>query len=131
MAIAPIAVFAMLVASPVASAVPQQRPNMTASVVLQVPGGVLAFPRPGGAAAYQPRVFFGHGHINPTPSGYGYIYQWHNLSTGASGTITDRTPHRDAVRTGLGQIVMSGLYARNDIPLIAKSPSIGTFYVGH
>ncbi|AZG48069.1 hypothetical protein [Gordonia insulae] len=118
---------AMVWTAPTASAAPKTAPTMKASFLLQVPGGVLG---KGGAAAYQPRVFYGHGHINPTPVGYGYIYRWFNASTGASGLITDRTPHRQAVRTGPGQLVVSGLWGDRRPGYIAAAPSVGTFYVG-
>ncbi|MFC9789572.1 hypothetical protein [Rhodococcus sp. NPDC127528] len=90
--------------------------------VLQIPGLAIG-PPGGGAALYNPTVHHGHGAIFPAPVGYGYTYTWTNLSTGASGTITDQDPDRSAIRTGAGQLVVTGSY---NYPGTA---SIGTFYV--
>ncbi|MFD4180649.1 hypothetical protein [Rhodococcus sp. NPDC058514] len=103
---------------PSASAEPA--PRFDAATVLQIPG-VLAGPY--GAAMYNPTVHHGHGSIFPTPVGYGYVYTWTNLFTGASGTITDRDPGRHEIHTGSGQVVVTGHYPG------AQVASIGTFYV--
>lgn len=103
-------------------AVAEPGPWFESATVLQIPG-VIVGPLGGGAAVYNPTVQHGHGTIFPTPVGYGYVYTWTNLFTGASGTITDRDPDRGGVHTGAGQVVVTGHYPGSQIA------SIGTFYV--
>lgn len=104
-------------------------PMFTSATTLQLPGLIVAANPANGAALHQPTIrYSSHGTIYPTPDGYGYIYQWTNLSTGASGTIIDTSPDRAEIQTGPGQILIT---ATN--PTIAgggfQTPSIGTFYV--
>ena len=73
---------------------------------------------------YQPRVFYGDSHINPTPVGYGYVFHWRNLSTGAAGTILDFPTA--TTRTAPGHVVVTGEYPRQ--PGI-YTPSADSFYV--
>ncbi|WP_415973070.1 hypothetical protein [Rhodococcus sp. 077-4] len=99
------------------------------TTTLQIPGVVVAWPLTRGAAVYNPIVEHGSGHIHPAPDGYGYIFTWTNLSTGASGTITDASPDRAAVATGAGQVVVRGEYRLGDLGQVFTIPSIGSFYV--
>ncbi len=93
---------------------------------LQVPGLIVAANPANGAALAQPTVSHGHGAIFPVPAGNGYVYTWQNLSTGASGTITDWSGDRAEIITGAGQIVVTAT-----LPGVGgfQTPSIGTFYV--
>ena len=104
---------------------PPPHPTLQASITLQVPGLVWGI---GGAAIAQPRVFYGHGQIYPYPVGYGYRYHWHNLTTGAAGTIYDYPHRRSTIRTGAGQIVVSGeFYPQPNV--YVSTPAAGAFYV--
>lgn len=97
--------------------------------MLQVPGVLVGWPLTRGAAVYNPTVFHGDGRINPTPAGFGYVYQWNNLSTGASGTITDHHPDRSAVPTGPGRVVVTATYYLPGTTDVYGTPSVGTFFV--
>lgn len=103
--------------------------SLDRSTVLQVPGVLIGWPLTRGAAVYNPTVFHGDGRINPTPAGFGYVYQWNNLSTGASGTITDHHPERSAVPTGPGQVVVTTMYSLPGMADVYGTPSLGTFFV--
>ena len=120
-----VATAASLWAAPTAAAAPPPQPSLKSSITLQVPGAVWGY---GGAGIYQPRVFYGDSHINPTPVGYGYVFHWRNLSTGAAGTILDFPHRRAATRTGPGQVVVTGEYPRQP-GIYAVTPSAGSFYV--
>ncbi|MFE3545389.1 hypothetical protein ACFXK0_20705 [Nocardia sp. NPDC059177] len=93
---------------------------------LQVPGLIIAANPANGAALVQTTVSHGHGAIYPVPMGNRYVYTWQNLSTGASGTITDWSGERTEIVTGAGQIVVTA-----SLPGVGgfQTPSIGTFYV--
>jgi len=121
-----LAVSAWIGCSVPASAEPPQFDGMT---TLQVPGTIVGWPLTRGGAFYNPVVHHGHGQIYPTPDGYGYEFQWINLSTGASGNITDRHPDRDAVTTGPGQVVVTVTAHLPDLHDVFGTPSVGTFYV--
>ncbi len=96
---------------------------------LQIPGVVVAWPVTRGAAVYNTAVQHGHGRIYPTPIGSGYVFQWTNLSTGASGIITDGLPDRAAVATGPGQVVVTATAHLRGLEDVFVTPSVGTFYV--
>ena len=96
---------------------------------LQVPGTMVAWPLTRGAAVYSPAVQHGHGQIFPTPVGSGYVFEWTNLSSGASGIVTDDHPTRDAITTGPGQIVVRATADPRFAPDVFVTPSFGTFYV--
>nr|WP_296769525.1 hypothetical protein [Rhodococcus sp. (in: high G+C Gram-positive bacteria)] len=103
--------------------------NFDGVTTLQIPGVVIGWPLTRGAAVYNPTVEHGNGRIHPTPDGYGYVFRWNNLSTGASGVITDSDPDRAAVATGAGQVVVQGTYQLDDLGQVFAIPSTGTFYV--
>ncbi|WP_143542961.1 hypothetical protein [Rhodococcus sp. NCIMB 12038] len=104
-------------------------PQFDGVTTLQVPGTVVGWPLTRGGAFYNIVVHHGHGQIYPTPDGYGYEFQWINLSTGASGVITDLTPGRDAVTTGPGQILVTVTARLPGLYDVYGTPSVGTFYV--
>lgn len=99
------------------------------ATTLQIPGVVVGWPLTRGAAVYNPTVQHGHGQIYPTPDGSGYVFQWTNLSTGASGTITDANPDRGAVITGPGQVIVTATAHLPFTSDVYGTPSVGTFYV--
>ncbi|MGV9749568.1 hypothetical protein [Nocardia farcinica] len=103
------------------------------ATVLQVPGLIVAPEPRNGAALVHPTVFHGpRGTINPTPAGFGYTFTWVNLSTGASGTVTDATPNRGEIHTGAGQLVVTSYLAGPIVNGRAPSfqtPAVGTFHV--
>ncbi|TQC44185.1 hypothetical protein EEB14_38730 [Rhodococcus sp. WS4] len=104
-------------------------PQFDGTTTLQVPGTVVGWPLTRGGAFYYPSVHHGHGQIYPTPDGYGYEFQWINLSTGASGIITDQHADRDAVTTGPGQILVTVTAHLPGLYDVFGTPSAGTFYV--
>lgn len=99
------------------------------ATTLQIPGVLVGWPLTRGAAVYNPTVQHGHGQIYPTPDGFGYVFQWTNLSTGASGTITDGIPNRGAVTTGPGQVIVTATAHLPFTTDVYGTPSVGTFYV--
>ncbi|EGD53311.1 hypothetical protein [Gordonia neofelifaecis] len=109
----------------IADAAPPPHPKLKASITLQVPGVVWGI---GGAGVAQPRVFYGDGQIYPYPVGYGYRWHWRNLTTGRQGSFNDYPHRRKTIRTGAGQILVSGeYYPQANIYL--STPAAGTFYV--
>ncbi|MEN2513153.1 hypothetical protein [Gordonia polyisoprenivorans] len=82
----------------------------------------------GGAGVANPRVFYGHGQVYPYPVGYGYRWHWRNLSNGKSGTIYDFPHRRTTIRTGPGQLLVSGEYYPQP-NLYVSTPAVATFYV--
>lgn len=109
-----------------ASAAP---PRFDGQTTLQVPGVIVGWPLTRGAAVYNLTVQHGHGRIYPTTVGSGYVFQWTNLSTGASGIITDDLPDRDAVVTGPGQVIVTATAHLPGLDDVFGRPSFGTFYV--
>ena len=124
--VAVVAFGAWLGASTSASAEPAVFDGAT---TLQLPGVVAGWPLTRGAAVYTPTVQHGHGRIYPTPDGYGYVYQWTNLSTGATGVVADDSPDRKAVLTGAGQVVVTATAHPRFVSDVFGTPSVGTFYV--
>ncbi|MFD3508488.1 hypothetical protein [Nocardia sp. NPDC058666] len=118
--------FAGLFVAIAAAGAAAAQPSYPAETRLQVPGLIVAANPANGAALVQPTVSHGHGAIYPTPAGHGYVYTWQNLSTGASGTITDWSADRAEIITGPGQILVTAT-----LPGLGgfQTPSVGTFYV--
>lgn len=106
-----------------------EQPTFDGATTLQIPGVLVGWPLTRGAAVYNPVVQYGHGRIYPTPAGYGYVFSWTNLSTGASGVITDDHPERGAVATGPGHVVVTATAHLRGLEDVFGTPSIGTFYV--
>ncbi|MGB3696039.1 MAG: hypothetical protein WBA05_01260 [Gordonia sp. (in: high G+C Gram-positive bacteria)] len=116
---------AVTAAVPRADATPPPYPKLPSSITLQVPGFAWGY---GGATLVPVRVSYGHGQIYPQPLGYGFRFQWRNLTTGAAGTVYDHPLRRRTVRTGAGQVVVTGGYYPRP-RIYVTVPSTGTFYV--
>lgn len=123
------ALFTLAVSSAIVPAAvaapPPPHPRLSASVTVQVPGVVWGI---GGAGLANPRVFYGHGRIYPYPVGYGYRWHWRNLTTGRAGVIYDYPHRRTTIRTGAGQLLVTGeFYPQPN--LYVSTPAVATFYV--